>query len=292
MCGTEGLGPDPFDPISVQDHEQQVKLLHGFDRSQKHRHRVGRKGKNKKNKGPLPPRAVGFGLDINVLLGNRDVVQPALAEAEAKVVVVLPGSLTRAALRDAAHGTLSPLTKAVPGRDVGVARAVFAPDLPPRAKGRHLNLLCGQDVDPDTMVRALRRQESERDELKRAAKILRQAGLSVMEIDLDTILDGPKQALRAFYAFLLPDSMDQDEAVSEQLTAVRKPVRRLLEDLEVTPQILEDCADALAAARIRLAVDDASDSKDLITDVDGVLAQIEQGRKHKGQKKQTKKKSK
>lgn len=298
MCGHEGLGPDPFDPVSVRDHERLVKLLHGFEQGADHKH-ARQKRSTKAKRGQRAPGAVGFGLDLNLLLGNRQV-QPALVEASARVVVVTPGSLTRAALREAAHGTLSPLTATIPGRNVGVARSQYAPDTPFQAKGRHLNLMCADTQDPDNLVRGLRRQEQERDALRAAARDLRQAGLAVMELNLDTILEEPGHALDDLYWFLLDGDDTKPPKVSDtkppeatnrmgitdmsgtiaylpdvpKIPVVTKPVRELLRQLEVTPEILMDCAEALKASRVRLAVDDRYDAKALLADVDQVLGEI------------------
>lgn len=292
MCGKEGLGADPFDPVSVRDHERLTKLLHGFGSDENHKHEASprRRRRQQKRGGkmqqPAVPRAVGFGLDLNVLLGDQRT-RPALTEAEARLVVIVPGSLSRAALRDAAHGTLSPLTALLPGRAVGVARSQYAPDAPFQSKGRHLNLLCGTEIDPQNLVTALRRQESERDALRAAAEDLRGAGLAVLELDLDEILDRPGEALSKLYGFLLGEDYGVGKGDAAEET-VAEPVRGLLAQLAVTPDILDDCAEALESTRVRLAVDDGQDAKALIADLDGTLSEIKRlrkihqvGKKHK-----------
>ena len=283
MCGKEGYGPDPFDPVSVRDYEAKVAALHGYKQDHKHMRRRQRVDANKAARRNKDPASVGFAMDLNLLQGaNSKHAHAGILQHDVKVVLLESKSLTRCALRDAAFGNVSPLTASVPGRKTGVARAQFAPDAQSGttdasllAKKRHM-LICNEARDPTIMLHALRRHESNRLGMQQLKKRLAQEKVAVLSIAIEDLLSEPAQTLARIMAFVTPVGV----RATIKTVKVSPKLTEIFRGLDVNDGILEDCADALHRARVQLAVQDDT-GNDLITDLDAVLDEVVVKRKLK-----------
>lgn len=275
MCGKEGYGPDPFDPVSVRDYEAKVEALHGYNQDHKHMRRRGHVSPHKRGEAQRKqPTSVGFAMDLNLLQGtNSKHAHANILQHDVKVVVLESQSLTRCTLRDAAFGNLSPLTASVPGRKTGVARAQFAPDAHSAttdasllAKKRHM-LICNEARDPGVMLHALRRHESNRIGMQQLKERLAVEKVAVLSIAIEDLLREPAKTLGRIVAFVAPST------VTGETVKVSSTLMKIFRGLDVNDAILEDCADALHRARVQLAVQDDT-GKDLIADLDAVLDDV------------------
>ena len=285
MCGKEGYGPDPFDPVSVRDYEAKVAALHGYKQDHKHMRRR-RSESNEPRRGTKAPVSVGFAMDLNLLQGaNSKHAHGAILQHDVRVVVLESNSLTRCALRDAAFGNVCPLTASVPGRKTGVARAQFAPDAHSAttdasllAKKRHM-LICNEARDPSIMLHALRRHESNRLGMQQLKERLAKEKVAVLSIAIEDLLSEPAKTLGRIMAFVNPMTVSA-AASSNNAVKVSPELMEIFRGLDVNDAILEDCADALHRARVQLAVQDDT-GNDLITDLDAVLDEVVVKRKLK-----------
>ncbi len=286
MCGKEGYGPDPFDPVSVRDYEAKISALHGYKQDHKHMRRR-RAESNKPRRGAIAPVSVGFAMDLNLLQGaNSKHAHGAILQHDVKVVVLESKSLTRCTLRDAAFGNVSPLTASVPGRKTGVARAQFAPDAHSAttdasllAKKRHM-LICNEARDPSIMLHALHRHESNRLGMQQLKERLTKEKVSVLSVAIEDLLAEPAKTLASIMAFVTPVTTTTTNSNKHRVVNVSPELITIFRGLEVNDVILEDCADAMHRARVQLAVQDDTD-KDLIIDLDAVLENVVVKRKIK-----------
>ena len=286
MCGKEGYGPDPFDPVSVRDYEAKVAALHGYKQDHKHMRRRDHVSPQKRGEAQRKqPTSVGFAMDLNLLQGaNSKHAHAGILQHDVKVVVLESKSLTRCALRDAAFGNVSPLTASVPGRKTGVARAQFAPDAHSAttdasllAKKRHM-LICNEARDPSIMLHALRRHESNRIGMHQLKERLAQEKVAVLSIAIEDLLSEPAKTLGRIMAFVTPGT--SSGVAGGKPIKVSPELMEIFRGLDVNDAILEDCADAMHRARVQMAVQDDT-GKDLITDLDAVLEDVVVKRKLK-----------
>lgn len=228
-------GPDPYDRLSVGEHERGVRrAMHHAAPRLHHGHAAAGD-----IAAPPRPLAVGFPVDLNLLhpaaevegaargrpaskgLGVHPAHEPvdvalleALLKRKARVVILASKSLTRRLLREASHGA-TPLRggSGVPGRRSGVARALFGPagyvngvaPGAPRRADRHRHQLCGVPRAPELVADMLRHYSRERRALLALGdRLIQRYGLAVHILDADELLEDPRGGgLYSFYSYVL-----------------------------------------------------------------------------------------
>ena len=254
---------------------------------------MGRCRKRHTYRGELPG-AVGFGLDLNLLLAPGSDVVSDLAHAKARVVVLTIGNLGLAALRDAAYGSVPQAVGFAAaesgtawGRSAGTARSQFRAETPAmrtanrrrrlrsynrRQQVMRGNALCRTQLDAAGLVAGVRHQQAERDALALAITDMRRSGVAVLDLSLDLVIVRPKEALDLLWDFLVPDA-PPPSTQSDQST--RRGSWRL-------PQAaLDGCVDTVREARIQMVVDNHRRvSQPLVEDLSQTLTVIERRKLH------------
>ncbi len=188
------------------------------------------------------------------------------------------------------------------GRFMGTLLGV-PPDMPTERPGDLQRSIPGHlhrtycDVDgkvPDGRMLAdvIRGQAALRDHMERLAERLRHAGLDVVEVSVDNLIDRPAATLcRIAMGHIfqvgglrkfgdrwvrMVDFLDDDCPAHMAIMALSSKARKQVSRLDADATVLLECKGSLEAAKIHFAVEDADDSPQLVADIDGVLVRVSQ----------------